>query len=54
MSKQFYFKQFIAQSTRAVEYTDYIYAEVVRHPPNECPRYDTKQSDGKVLVILEL
>ena len=25
----------------------------VRSPPNECPVYDTKQSDGKVPVILE-
>ena len=23
-------------------------------PSNECPRYDTKQSDGEVLVMLEL
>ena len=23
-------------------------------PPNECPRYDTKQSDGEVSVMLEL
>ena len=23
-------------------------------PPNECPGYDTKQSDGEVPVILEL
>ena len=23
-------------------------------PPNECPRYDTKQSDGEVPVILVL
>ena len=23
-------------------------------PPNECPRYDTKQSDGEVPVMLEL
>ena len=22
--------------------------------PNECPRYDSKQSDGEALVILEL
>ena len=22
--------------------------------PNECPRYDTKQSDGELLVMLEL
>ena len=26
----------------------------VRPSPNECPRYDTKQSDGEVLVMLEL
>ena len=26
----------------------------VRHTPNECPGYDTKQSDGKVPVMLEL
>ena len=26
----------------------------VRHPPNECPRYDTKQSVGEALVIPEL
>ena len=26
----------------------------VRPQPNECPRYDTKQSDGGVPVILEL
>ena len=26
----------------------------VRPPPNECPGYDTKQSDGEVLVMLEL
>ena len=25
----------------------------VRLPPNECPRYDTKQSDGEVPVMLE-
>ena len=24
----------------------------VRPPPNECPTYDTKQSDGKVSVLL--
>ena len=23
-------------------------------PPNECPGYDTKQSDGKVTAMLEL
>ena len=26
----------------------------VRPPPNECPGYDTKQSDGEVLVMLGL
>ena len=26
----------------------------VTPPPNECPRYDTKQSDGKVPVMLGL
>ena len=26
----------------------------VRPPPNECPWYDTKQSDGEVLAVLEL
>ena len=37
----------------AVEYTDYFSAAP---PPkkNEYPVYDTKQSDGEVLVMLEL
>ena len=35
----------IAQSAGAKEYTT---------PPNECPAYDTKQSDGEVPVMLEL
>ena len=26
----------------------------VRHPQNECPRYDTKQSDSEVPAMLEL
>ena len=26
----------------------------VRHPPNECPGYDTKRSDGEVPVMLGL
>ena len=38
----------IAQLAGAVEYTG------VRPPPNECPGYDTKQSDGEVLAMLEL
>ena len=37
----------------AIEYTDCFSAEGVR-PPNECPRYDTKQSDGDVPVMLDL
>ena len=36
-----------AQTARAVEYTDCISA-------NECSCYDTKQSDGKVPVMLAL
>ena len=35
---------FFAQSVGAVEYPF----------PNECPGYDTKQSDGEVPVMLEL
>ena len=42
-----------AQSTGAVEYTDCTFAGT-KNFPNECPVYDTKQSDGEVLVILEL
>ena len=44
---------FFAQSAGAVEYTDCFTAGV--YPPhNECPVYDTKQSDGEVSVMLEL
>ena len=43
----------IAQSAGAVEYTNNFSAEEVRIP-NECAGYDTKQSDGKVPVMLEL
>ena len=43
----------LAQSAGAVEYTDCFSAEG-KTPTNECPRYDTKQSDGEVPVILEL
>ena len=35
----------MAQLAGAVEYTDSI--------PNECPGYDSKQSDGEVPVMLE-
>ena len=38
-----------AQSAGTVEYTD-----CVRSPPNECPGYGTKQSDGEVPAVLEL
>ena len=38
----------IAQSAGAVEYTDCTSAEGVRPPPNECPGYDIKQSDGTI------
>ena len=45
----------VAQSAEAAEYTDCVSAEGVRPPPpNECPGYDTKQSDGEVSVTLEL
>ena len=37
----------------AVEYTDCIFAEGL-DSPNEGPGYDTKQSDGKASVILDL
>ena len=36
-----------------VEYIDCIYAEGL-YFPNECPGYDTKQSDGEIPVMLEL
>ena len=42
----------VAQSAGAVEYTDCTSAE--GYPPNECPAYDTKQSDGEVPAVLEL
>ena len=42
-----------AQSAGAIEYTDCTSAEV-KTPPNECPGYDTKQSDGEVPAVLEL
>ena len=42
-----------AQSAEAVEYTDYFSAEG-SDPPNECPVYDTKQSDVEVPVMLVL
>ena len=38
----------------AVEYTDCISAEGWDALRNECPRYDTKKSDGEVPVLLKL
>ena len=37
----------------AAKYTDCIFAEG-QHFPNECPRHDTKQSDGEASVMLEI
>ena len=44
----------IAQLAEAVEYTDCFSAEELDPPPNNCPWYDTKQSDAMVPVLLEL
>ena len=45
----------IAQLAGAVEYTDCTSAEGQDpSPTNECPWYDTKQSDGEVPAVLEL
>ena len=45
----------LSQLVGAVEYTDCFSAEGYDpHPPNECPVYDTKQSDGEVPLMLEL
>ena len=43
----------IIQPAGALEYTDCISAEGY-DSPNECPGYDTKQSDSEVPVMLEL
>ena len=43
----------IAQSVGTVEYTDCSSAEGKTPPPDECPGYDTKQSNGEVPVMLE-
>ena len=40
------------QSAGAAECTDRTSGEV--YPANECPEYDTKQSDGEVPVMLKL
>ena len=43
----------IALSAGAVQYTDSTFADRL-DVLNECPRYDTKQSDDEVPVLLEL
>ena len=43
----------LAQSAGAAEYTNCIYVQG-QDFPNECPVYDTKQSDGEAPVMLEL
>ena len=43
----------MAQSAEAAEYTDCISAKRY-DSPNECPGYNTKQSDGEVSVMLGL
>ena len=45
---------FIAQPVGAVEYTDCTSAGGKTPPTNECPGYDTKQSDDEVPAVLEL
>ena len=47
-------KPLVAQSAGAVEYTDCTSAEGKTPILNECPGYDTKQSDGGVPAVLEL
>ena len=39
------------QLSGAIEYTDCISAEDKISPPNKCPVYDTKPSDGEVPVL---
>ena len=43
----------LAQLAGAVEFTDWTSTEGW-DPFNECPQYDTKQSDGNALVVLEI
>ena len=40
-----YLTAYSAQSAEAIEYTDF---------PNECPSYDTKESDGETQVMPKL
>ena len=43
----------MAQSAGAAKYTDCVSAEG-QDSPNECPGYDTKQSDSEATVLLEI
>ena len=46
-------RSYFSQSAVAVEYAESHFCRVVIRL-NECPRYDTKQYDGEVPVMLEL
>ena len=51
----FFFKSFYPVGSRwGCRIPELLFCRGVRHPFNECPRYDTKQSDGDVPVMLEL
>ena len=51
--KSNYPKKVIAKSDEALEYT-ICFSEEGWDSPNECPVYDTKQSDGEVPIMQEL
>ena len=44
----------LAQSAGTAEYTGCISAEEWDSPPNKCLGYDTKQSGGEALIMMEL
>ena len=48
------FKPSYSPSAGTVEYIDSISAERLYPLPNECPTYNTKQSDGEAPVTLEM
>ena len=48
-----YFSFLLDQLIGALEYTDSIYAAGQDPVTNECPGYDTKQSDGKAPIMLD-
>ena len=50
---RFYSQTILAQSAGAAEHTDCI-SEEEKDSPNKCPRYDTKKSDGKASLIVNL